>query len=157
MKVEPPALEETGTIAGLWVDLASDQRAYGSHLAAAENRDRIEDSIGRAIVNDNLLVARTDGEIAGFVMFSMERRLYVLSVARGTIHNLYVAPQRRGRGIGSRLLTEAEATLAAEGADRISLETLVDNDDAKRFYETRGYRSHRIEFEKRIGTDNPPQ
>lgn len=157
MEIESPELHESSTIADLWVDLAEGQRAHGSHLIAAANRNRIEDSIGRRLVNDDLLVARLDGEIIGFVMFSMEQRLYALSVTRGIVHNLYVIPKRRGEGIGSVLLAEAETALAAEGADRISLETLADNDDARQFYEIQGYHPHRIEFEKRVETDNPTQ
>lgn len=157
MEIERPALDETSVIADLWVDLAAGQRAHGSHLLASGNRDRILDSIGQHIVNENLLVARLDEGIVGFVMFSLEQRLYAVSTTRGTVRNLYVVPERRGRGIGSALLSAAETALAAEGADRISLEALVDNDDTRAFYENRGYRPHRVEFEKRVETDNPQQ
>ncbi|MFC7007667.1 GNAT family N-acetyltransferase [Halalkalicoccus salilacus] len=87
-------------------------------------------------------------------MFSIERRLYVVSATRGTVHNLYVVPERRGEGIGSALLEAAETELAADGADRICLEALVGNEEARRFYENNGYGPHRIEFEKRVETDN---
>lgn len=152
--IERTTLEDASTIADLWVDLATDQRAHGSHLAAAANRERILDSISHHIADDTLLVARAEEGIVGFVMFSIERRLYVVSATRGTVHNLYVVPERRGEGIGSALLEAAETELAADGADRICLEALVGNEEARRFYENNGYGPHRIEFEKRVETDN---
>lgn len=152
--IERTTLEDASTIADLWVDLAMDQRAHGSHLAAAANRERILDSISHHIADDTLLVARAEEGVVGFVMFSIERRLYVVSATRGTVHNLYVVPERRGEGIGSALLESAETELAADGADRICLEALVENEEARRFYENNGYGPHRIEFEKRVETDN---
>lgn len=153
VEIEPPALGEAATIADLWVDLATEQHAHGSHLAAAANRERILDSIGQHIADGNLFVARADDAIVGFVMFSIERRLYAVSTTRGVVRNLYVRPERRGEGIGSALLATAEDDLAADGAERIALEALVGNADARRFYEGNGYSPHRIEFEKPIGAD----
>lgn len=169
--IEPATLEEVSTIADCWVALASDQRTHGSHLAAAANRERILDSIAHHVAEGTLLVAWADGdeggdrdgderaneresEIVGFVMFSIEQRLYAVSTTRGIVQNLYVVPERRGEGIGSELLTAAESELAESGAERISLEALVGNDEARRFYEAHGYTPHRIEFEKRVETDN---
>lgn len=152
--IERPTLEDASTIADLWVDLAANQRAHGSHLAAAANRERILDSISHHVADGTLLVARAGEVIVGFVMFSIERRLYVVSTTRGTVDNLYVVPERRGEDIGSALLEAAEAALAADGVDRISLEALVGNEEARRFYEDNGYDPHRIEFEKRVETDN---
>jgi ribosomal protein S18 acetylase RimI-like enzyme len=152
--IERPTLEEAPTIADRWVDLAAEQRAHGSHLAAAANRERILDSIGQHIADGNLLVARSGGAIVGFVMFSIERRLYAVSTTRGIVRNLHVLPEHRGEGIGSALLAAAEADLAAAGAERVGLEALVGNADARRFYEANGYTPHRIEFEKPVGTDD---
>jgi ribosomal protein S18 acetylase RimI-like enzyme len=171
--IEPAAIGEASTIAELWVALASDQREHGSHLAAAANRERILGSIDHHLAEGTLLVARTsesgngngshDGDeragrsgpgLVGFVMFSIERRLYAVSTVRGIVHNLYVIPDRRGEGIGSALLAAAEDELVERGAERISLEALSGNEEARRFYEENGYSPHRIEFEKRAETDN---
>ncbi|MEM4780378.1 MAG: GNAT family N-acetyltransferase [Halalkalicoccus sp.] len=154
MRIEPPATGETESIADLWVRLARGQRAFGSHLAAEANRNRIAETIAGHIANDTLLVARDGREVRGFVMFSIERRLYATDAVRGIVHNLFVVPDSRGRGIGSALLSAAETALFERGAELIALETLVENEDARRFYDERGYRPHRIEFEKRAETDN---
>lgn len=156
MRIEPPELDETETIADLWVTLARGQHAFGSHLAAEANRERIEDSIGHYVTDENLLVARSDDSIIGFVMFSIERRLYAARTTRGIVHNLFVVPDGRDEGVGTALLEEAESILAEKGAVVIALEVLAKNDNARRFYAEQGYRSHRIELEKRVETDNTP-
>lgn len=156
MRIEPAELEETEAIADLWVRLAVGQRAFGSHLASEANRTRIEESMGHYVAEGNLLVAREDDALLGFAMFSIEQRLYVADETRGLVHNLFVVPDRRGEGIGSALLEESEAALREAGAAVIGLEVLAENEDARRFYDERGYRPHRVELEKRVETDNTP-
>lgn len=154
MRIEPPELDEATDIADLWVRLARGQRAFGSHLASEANRERIEESIGHHIADGTLLVARSDGEILGFVMFAIERRLYAAETTRGIVHNLFVVPDERGEGIGTALLEEAESALIEKSVTVVSLEVLAGNEDARRFYAERGYHPHRIELEKRVETDN---
>jgi ribosomal protein S18 acetylase RimI-like enzyme len=155
LSIRPATVSDTDAVADLWVDLAEGQRAHGSNLRTTENRERIRESIGRHAVSGGVVVAASADRIVGFVTFSMERRLYATTIERGVIHNLFVVPDRRGDGIGSRLLTAAESGLAAEGAEAVSLETLAANDAARRFYGRHGYEAHRVEFEKRVETDNP--
>lgn len=156
MRIEPAEPDETGAVADLWVRLAVGQRAFGSHLASEANRTRIEESMAHHVAEGNLLVAREDDALLGFVMFSIERRLYVADETRGLVHNLFVVPEKRGEGIGSALLEAAERALREDGAAVIGIEVLADNEDARRFYDERGYRPHRVELEKRVETDNTP-
>jgi GNAT superfamily N-acetyltransferase len=55
------------------------------------------------------------------------------------LDELYVIPERRGRGIGSRLLRAAEAVVAERGAEVIEINVDGDDTDARRFYEDHGY------------------
>jgi ribosomal protein S18 acetylase RimI-like enzyme len=91
--------------------------------------------------------------VLGFVMFGLETGGYEQDVTRGVVHNLYVRPAYRDRGVGSRLLAAAERELAARDADVVSLEAMMANQAAVRFYERNGYRRHRVELEKRL--DDP--
>lgn len=156
MRIEPADLDETDAIADQWVRLARGQRAFGSHLSAEANRERIAETIGRHIADGDLLVARSDGEIVGFVMFTVEYRLYATTTIRGIVQNLFVIPERRDEGIGAALVNEAETVLVRNGAAVVGLEVLAENEDARRFYADLGYRPHRIELEKRVETDNSP-
>ena len=136
-------------LAELWVDLARDQRAHGSHLLAEPNRAAVREGLARSVVTGGLLVARgADGDAVGFVEFAPETVSYRQDTERGVIENLYVRESHRGEGIGSDLLTAAEERLRENGADRICLDVLAPNEAARRFYARHGYEPHRIEMEK---------
>lgn len=170
--IDPPDAVE---LAGQWVSLATEQRAYGSHLEAAANRARIEEMLARYAARDQVLVARatteapqavspdsktndSDGEpVVGFVMYRPRESLYELDCSRGLIENLYVVPECRDHDIGSQLLKSAESRLADQGLEIITLGAMADNEDARRFYRRHGYEPHRVEFEKPIGESTAPE
>jgi GNAT superfamily N-acetyltransferase len=55
------------------------------------------------------------------------------------LDELYVAPQLRGRGIGSTLVTAAEAMIRERGSELLEINVDGDDIDARRFYERHGY------------------
>ena len=152
--VEPADTDDADVMAELWVDLATGQRDHGSHLLAEPNRDRIHETMLQHVVTDTALVARADGgSLAGFVTFGRESEAYDQDAARGIVHNLYVRPADRSNGIGSALLAAAEDRLAALGVDAVALESMAENEAARRFYGRHGYAPHRIELEKPLESD----
>lgn len=147
--VEGASTEDAERVADLWVDLAADQRGHGSHLRPDANRGVARDAATRHAISGGLTVARApDDGIVGFVMFAPETGSYEQDVERGSVHNIYVDPAYRDRGVGRRLLAAAEEALDAAGADVVSLEVMAANADARRFYARAGYEPHRIEVEK---------
>lgn len=80
------------------------------------------------------LVAECDGEFAGFVILTVE------TPGQGTIMSIDVAPAMQRRGVGARLMEEAEQAAARRGLASVTLQVSVNNPDARRFYERRGYR-----------------
>lgn len=56
----------------------------------------------------------------------------------GEIETLAVAPEHRGRGLGTALLDHAEGRLAGLGAHDVKLSVVNGNASAMRFYERRG-------------------
>ncbi len=68
----------------------------------------------------------------------------VLLIRRGgrsaRLYSIAVAAKEAGRGIGRRLLSEAEAAARLNGADGMHLEVRADNGSAIAFYERAGYR-----------------
>jgi len=145
----------TEAIVDLWVDLAADQRAHGSHLDAEGNRTRIREAIVRHAVDGGVLVARDReaGDLLGFVMFARETATYAQDLSRGIVENLYVRPAQRGEGVGSALLEAAEDALAERGLDAVTLEVMAANEDARRLYRRRGYEEYRVELEKPLASD----
>ncbi|KTG27421.1 GNAT family N-acetyltransferase [Haloferax profundi] len=155
MRVTPAVMSDLEPLADLWVELAAGQKAFGSHLRAEVNRPTIRESLARHITIDGVLVARdeADDDILGFVMFEVEVGTYEQDVTRGTISNLFVVPERRGDGLGGRLLDAAETELRDAGVDVVALDVMADNEAARRFYRRHGYGPHRIELEKSIQND----
>ncbi|SIR19029.1 Acetyltransferase, GNAT family [Haladaptatus litoreus] len=151
--IEAATSADMDTVTDLWVELARDQRAHGSHLLPDENRSTIRDSVARHIIENTLLVAR-DGGIVGFVMFDLQSGMYEQATTRGIIQNVYVEPGHRDSGIGSMLLDAAETALVERGAERLALEVMAKNENARRLYRNRGYEPHRIELEKSVENDN---
>lgn len=154
MQVEPATMEDIDRVTDQWVALATEQHRHGSHLLSEENRTLMRTTLSTHIVNETLYVARSDGSVIGFVAFEIERGALASSSERGIVQNLYVEPEWRGEGVGSRLLEAAEDFLEEAGVDRIALEAMADNEDAARFYRGRGYQPFRIEFER--PTDDLP-
>lgn len=58
---------------------------------------------------------------------------------RGWIYSLAVAPAKRGRGLGSRLLDHALAALKEIGCVKVNLQVLESNEAVRRFYEANGF------------------
>jgi ribosomal protein S18 acetylase RimI-like enzyme len=156
--VEPADTDDVDALVELWVELATDQRRYGSHLLAAPNRGRIRESMLQHVVADTALLARrgaaSGGRIAGFVTFGRESEGFRQDRTRGIVHNIYVRPGDRGEGIGARLLSAAEAALAEAGVESVALQTMAGNDRARAFYRRQGFEPHRVELEKRLESDN---
>jgi len=152
VEIEPAETDDLEAITDQWLGLAAEQLQHGSHLRVSENREAIRMALARHVAEGTALVARADG-IAGFVSFEIVDGVFEERVTRGRIQNLYVDPRWRDRGVGSALLDAAEDALAEAGADRIAVEAMVPNDDARRLYESRGYEPHRIEYERPAGDD----
>jgi GNAT superfamily N-acetyltransferase len=55
------------------------------------------------------------------------------------LDELYVAPELRGRGVGSTLLMAAEAMTRERGGELLEINVDGDDIDARRFYERHGY------------------
>jgi ribosomal protein S18 acetylase RimI-like enzyme len=153
MDIERTDASDIDEMVELWVALAEDQRAHGSHLLGRESVETIRRSIGQHVVGDRAFVARAGDAIVGFVTFGLEDDAYRRDVSRGFVENLYVAPSHRDDGIGAELLERAERVLADQGVDVVALEAMAANDDARRFYERAGYDLHRVELEKPLGSD----
>ncbi len=98
----------------------------------------------------HILVARSKDKILGMVCL-----LYTISTALGTrvalLEDMIVAPQGRGKNIGSELIEFALEFASAQGCARITLLTDQDNVGAQRFYEKHGFvASTMIPFRKSL-------
>jgi GNAT superfamily N-acetyltransferase len=65
------------------------------------------------------------------------------------LDELYVAPEPRGRGVGSTLLMAAKAMTRERGGELLEINVDGDDIDARRFYERHGYTN------TELGQDQP--
>ncbi len=79
----------------------------------------------RAVEEQEVWVWEEEGRVVGFA-----------ALAHGMLNHLYVEPADQGRGIGAALLEHAKGRLT-EG---VRLWTFQRNENARRFYERRGFR-----------------
>ena len=110
-------------------EFAPDREAEARGLAAI---------IGNKEVGE-ILVARDDaGPVVGMVSL-----LYTISTALGgrvaILEDMVVSADRRGQGIGSKLLKSAQQLAAERGCLRITLLTDGDNTRAHGFYRSHGF------------------
>ncbi|SEH47750.1 Acetyltransferase (GNAT) family protein [Halopenitus malekzadehii] len=143
-------MTDLDVLVDLWVELAAHQRGEGSHLRAAPNEPVVRTVLADHIVADEAFLARAtpEGAPVGFITVSREHGPFEQDVDRGFVDALFVRPDDRGRGIGSRLLDRGEERLATMGVETVALEVLASNVDARRLYRRHGYQPHRVELEK---------
>lgn len=100
---------------------------------AAANRDlerrRLSHEVHANL--DRVIVAEIEGVAVGWCSRSR---------GRSYLPYLFVTPLLQNHGIGTLLLHRMESMLELEGAERVQLNTLVDNVRAVAFYQHQGYR-----------------
>jgi ribosomal protein S18 acetylase RimI-like enzyme len=82
-----------------------------------------------------VFIARRDADAVGFIF--VEHRAWN---RLAQIQGLAVDPARRRQGVASALAAQAEAFARGRGARGIYVDTPVDNDGGRRFYEAAGFR-----------------
>jgi GNAT superfamily N-acetyltransferase len=85
------------------------------------------------IQRDEVLIARIDGVVAGRMVLESVYHPFAELV------NLEVAPQYRGRGVGSRLVGEAVRRAGERGFMAVFLQTEIDNTSAHKLYTRMGF------------------
>lgn len=111
------------------------------------NEERVSEAL--SIPGTTLLVTETTDELCGFAHAFR-------SGSTGDILRLYVHPDHRRQGIGSRLLESTVDELHSQGVNRIRAMVLTGNDRGQAFYESFGF--ERIdEGETRIAGERYPE
>ena len=97
-----------------------------------------------------LWIALEHGE--AIAMIAIDIRYYLPLGARTCrITALVVLEEFHGKGIGKRLLREAETKARQAGATRVELTTALHRDQAHQFYRACGYENASLRFVKRLG------
>jgi GNAT superfamily N-acetyltransferase len=128
-----------------WLELVESQQQYGESLEREPNRLPLREQLATAIASEEVFVAAAPDEtIRGFVHCGLEDGPLASRDDCGRIRALYVAPQHRTAGIGTRLLDAAEADLLDRGCNRLLVDVLAANEPARALYSDRSYEPHRL-------------
>ena len=142
VETTPAHVEDAWAIAT--VHIRSWKAAYAGmidpdYLASLSIEDRsIRWQATLAANADPILVARLQGEVAGFVSYG-KCRDQGAPLDRGEIWALYVSPSAWGQGLGRTLIQQAMDELATLGFESISLWVLSANHRGRKFYESCGF------------------
>jgi len=120
---------------------------------------RLEDGyarfLGAQLADEDveIFVAERGDTIVGYVFAGVEPHSWKeLRDVAGFIHDVIVAPDARGAGIGTRLIEAAAAWLVGRGVPRVMLWTAERNQDARRLFERLGFRRTMVEMTR----ETPP-
>jgi GNAT superfamily N-acetyltransferase len=97
-----------------------------------------------------VLVALEDGEVVGLCQVLVLRHFQHAGGLVAELESVYVRQDRRGRGVGGRLLEAAEALARERGCYRVQFTSNLVRVDAHRFYEARGYAATHRGFKKSL-------
>ncbi len=90
--------------------------------------------------HQRMLAATVEDKVVGFAALGPSRDDDADPAAVGEVYALYVEPSLWRRGVGRRLLSEAERLLGAAGLREATLWVLSENHGGRSFYETAGWR-----------------
>lgn len=101
-----------------------------------------------------LLVAqRPDASLAGFTVGTVEPEIPIFRVPEcGWIHDLWVEPDDRRRGVGKMLAEAAVERFRAIGVAQVRLHTAAFNDGARAMFAGCGFRASVVEMLRAIGS-----
>ena len=88
---------------------------------------------------NELLVAETEGEVAGCLQLTVIAGLSRTGMTRAQLEGVRVSARHRGRGIGELLVRAAIERARAQGCRLVQLTTDRTRVDAQRFYERLGF------------------
>lgn len=123
VEIRPFAPSDEDQVVALW-------EAAG--LTRPWNDPRKDIARARAVWPELLLVAAEGDAVVGSVMAGYDGH-------RGWLYYLATAPERRGEGIGRRLVGEAESRLEALGCAKVMLMVREGNDPVLAFYDGLDY------------------
>jgi ribosomal protein S18 acetylase RimI-like enzyme len=95
----------------------------------------------------HVLLAEADGHVLGLLSYSVRPDLYHAGDS-SLIETLIVRGSERGRGVGSALMSELISRLASVRCAEVSVSTMPDNEEAKRFYRSHGLVDEAVFLEK---------
>jgi GNAT superfamily N-acetyltransferase len=102
--------------------------------------------------NAELIVAREDDAVLGLLLLRFNRSISDRGALRAILQSVFVGAAARGKGVGRRMVAEAERRATLRGADFVNLLSNKKRTEAHRFYRTLGYDQSHEGFKKKLPT-----
>lgn len=130
LRIEPATAQDVGLILGFIRELAEYERMLGQVVAT---EDMLREQLFGARPGAEVVIARWDGEPAGFALFFHNFSTFL--GRRGLyLEDLFVRPAFRGRGVGRALLEFLAHVAVERGCGRLEWWVLDWNEAAIGFY-----------------------
>lgn len=138
--------DRLGSLQELWLGLHRHHRATGNLQPMVDDssswRRRRRFYTNRLNARTAFLVVASRGSLpVGYAMVLIEAGpddTWPLAKRYAEIYSLSVAPELRGKGIGTRILNFVDQELHRRGINDLRVSVMVGNDAAQRLYERRG-------------------
>lgn len=161
--IRPASVEDVEALADVYLSSARHHAVLDLEFYAVPDRAAVVRHLQEALsAADGARAARLVAELDGDVVGSAEVELRsprAASMLRNRVAasvGLAVLEERRGSGIGSRLMAAAEEWARQRGATLMMLDASAANVEARRFYERHGYRLRGVLMTKPLQTDAAP-
>jgi len=96
----------------------------------------------------SVMVAEDGSGVCGFIWLTIE--VDYNGRRRGEISAIHVSSRSRGQGLGRQLMDEGESILRNYGCDSVQLMVTSANEAAVGLYDNLGYKTTRLQMEKRL-------
>lgn len=121
---------------------------------AEERKKLMRQEVSKSLIDKNclMLIAEVKGEIVGFTHGLVNHRTDRIPNIVGILATVYVYKEFRRRSIGSQLVQELCQFFKTNNIQEISLGYIHGNIEAKRFWESLGFKPVRITANTNINT-----
>jgi ribosomal protein S18 acetylase RimI-like enzyme len=153
--VRPADQTEVDKIILLWKAFMNDPLAIDEPIPTHEENEKKQSQfIGELIKEDpeQVLVAEKGGELIGYVAYQVEQKAPVeMSRKRSFIHDVFVSPSHRGKGVGRSLLQACLNHIKSAGPHQVRIAVWVRNSGAIRLYREMGFSDHLMVMKTETG------
>ncbi|RLI12013.1 hypothetical protein DRO33_03160 [Candidatus Bathyarchaeota archaeon] len=147
--VRPARPEDLEVLVSFWSDMSSDPAVSGLiYPPTEENKRKWRSWVLKVMEEDErqVIVTELDSRVVDFILFRVREGPLWSPHRIAVIHDLYVEPGSRRKGVASRLVEKALSVMKSRGATLVLVTALVSNRPALAFYRRMGFREYRLTF-----------
>ena len=142
-----PMVDKLAALHERWDPARYDYKPHPGEMYKRWLTSRANDPESVFLVADHERLLSDVPYLVGFVVGTIERPIPIYRIEKfGFIHDLWVEPAHRHRGLARALLADALARFRALGLTQVRLETAHANEQARRLFQAAGFRIASIDM-----------